>query len=310
MTHEGGNADAVRAWIRESPFTRDLGVTLEELDGSSARLSLPYEEHLRAFGSLHGGVVASLASISSHAILRAEASPDDTPPRTLSLHVLYARAARGPSFTTETRLVRRARELGFFETRITDASGEAIASATATLATDAAPPSPPGLVERGGRPLGGEQRWGRDPASRPPPPNANAAFFDAAIATLPFLARRSLRIAALARGQLDMIMAPIEENLDRDGTIHEGAALTLIDAAGANGPWTIVAPSEGAGGATIALHAQILCRLPARGLLAHARVRAYDARVHTCDVQIFDAENRQLHALGTVIYRMTAKAPR
>jgi hypothetical protein len=58
-----------------------------------------------------------------------------------------------------------------------------------------------------------------------------------------------------------MTLASVERNLDDDGTIHEGAVLTLIDSAGATVPWTLHQPDTI--GATVALHAQILGRLPA-----------------------------------------------
>src|SRR5437660_410040 len=110
-----GRGNDVRTWTRESPYARDLGLELEHLDEQHARLSLPYHERLRALGSVHGGALASLASISAQAIFRVSQPRGAEPPRAVSMHVLYARAARGASFVTETRLVRRARELGFFE---------------------------------------------------------------------------------------------------------------------------------------------------------------------------------------------------
>ena len=98
-----------------------------------------------------------------------------------------------------------------------------------------------------------------------------------------------------------------QRNLDGDGAMHEGAVLTLIDAAGATCPWTVVPPSPGASGATIALNAHVLGPLPGDGLVARAVVRARDARICWTSVTVVDSASRKVRALGTVVYRFADK---
>ncbi len=107
----------------------------------------------------------------------------------------------------------------------------------------------------------------------------------------------------MRRGAVDMAMDAAATNLDGNGATHEGAVLTLIDAAGATCPWTVVPPSPGASGATIALSAQVLGPLPRAGLVARAVVRARDARICWTDVAVVDGASRIAHAFGTVVYR-------
>ncbi len=57
------------------------------------------------------------------------------------MHVGYVRAAR-KAVTVETRALRRVRELGFFETLITDVDGNAVADASSTV-SEAGPDSAP-----------------------------------------------------------------------------------------------------------------------------------------------------------------------
>ena len=64
--------DAIREWVEESPYARFLGVKLEQIDDSSARLRLPYQDENSNPGkALHGGCAASIGAIAGQAIARA-----------------------------------------------------------------------------------------------------------------------------------------------------------------------------------------------------------------------------------------------
>lgn len=272
----------VGAWLESSPFLRDLGVRWS----GGELVQAADKSHTVAGGVLHGGVVASLAMVSAQAAMRAE-NPA-TRPSTISLHVSYARAGRGRSFTAMPTCVRRRRQLGFYAARVGDAEGRTVAHASATLA-------------EGGEALEeGEGDGALEPAMSLA---GDPAELDAATQAIPFLAGRGLRVAGVDRGRLEMTLVSVERNLDDDGTIHEGAVLTLIDSAGATVPWTLHQPDTI--GATVALHAQILGRLPAGPLTARARVRAHSGRVSWCDVSVVDPAGNRPCALGTVAYRFT-----
>ncbi|XXT18238.1 hypothetical protein WME94_49210 [Sorangium sp. So ce429] len=205
-----------RTWFKDGSYPADLGVRVEAADDAQSRLSLPYDERNTMFGLVHGGAVASLASIAALAIAR------ESP-----------RAVVGPE--------------------------------------------------------------------------ADAGAIRAAMAASPFLSRRGLRLVGVRRGAVEMALDAAAANLDGDGAIHEGAVLTLIDAAGATCPWTAVSPSPGASGATIALNAHVLGPLPGGGLVARAVVRARDARICWTSVTVVDSASRKVHALGTVVYRFADK---
>ncbi|WP_437966630.1 hotdog fold thioesterase [Sorangium sp. So ce260] len=284
----------VSTWFKDGSYPSDLGVKLEAASDAQSRLSLPYEERNTMFGLIHGGAIASLVSIATHAIAREAPRAVAEPLRTVSMHVGYVRAAR-KAVTVEARAVRRVRELGFFETLITDADGNAVAHASSTVSEtgpDSAIADAPPLLDlpEADDALGG-----------------GAGAIRAAMAASPFLSRRRLRLVGVRRGVVEMAIDAAATNLDGNGAMHEGAVLTLIDAAGATCPWTVVPPSPGASGATIALSAQVLGALPGDGLVARAVVRARDARICWTDILVAGGASRKVHALGTVVYRFSDK---
>jgi len=128
------------------------------------------------------------------------------------------------------------------------------------------------------------------------------------MAGIPFVSRRELHIEDIARGAIGITLGTATVNLDGDGFMDEGVVLTLIDAAGATCPWTIVSPSSGASGSTIALTAQVLGPLPKSGLVARAAIRAWDARFFWTDVAVSDELSAKLHAFGTVLYRFKQRS--
>ncbi|WP_437952109.1 PaaI family thioesterase [Sorangium sp. So ce296] len=292
--------EIIRTQFEDGSYPADLGVKVEAADDAQSRLVLPFDERNTMFGLVHGGALASLVPIAAHAIAREPARAVTPPLRTVSMHVGYVRAAR-KAVTVEARAVRRVRELGFFEALIRDADGNAVAHASSTVSeAGSAPAEAPPLADP---PDGG-------PAFVAPADGAAsgvAGAIRAAMAGSPFLSRRQLRLLGMRRGAIEMAMAPAATNLDGGGAMHEGAVLTLIDAAGATCPWTAVPPSPGASGATIALSAQFLGALPGDELVARAVVRARDARICWTDVTVAGSASGLVHAFGTVVYRFSEK---
>jgi uncharacterized protein (TIGR00369 family) len=273
----------------DGPFAHDLSVALSPTEAEVA-VALPFEDRNTMFGVIHGGALASLVPISTFAAVRTSAPAAEL--CTVSLHLEYVRAARKP-VVAETRTVRRVRELEFFETRINDSDGNAIAFATAAL-SQGGPPS----AAVGAGPA-------RDPLDSSSPDVARA--IQDAIAASPYLSRRQVSLTGSAPGTVALHLTAAPVNLDRDGRMHEGAAMTLIDAAGATCPYTI-GPATGAGGATIALHVQILGPLPLTDLIARATIRARSARLSWVDVSVVSVATGELHALGTVVYRFNERS--
>ncbi|MGA6162537.1 PaaI family thioesterase [Amycolatopsis magusensis] len=232
-------------------------------------------------GALHGGAIAAMAAASAQATMRA--SDPDLDPYTLSIHVIYARAGLGTAFTAATTTVRRARELGYYQTEICDQTGAVIAGASTTLA---------------------DGRHRGTPAPSLPPPAGDPAEFERETQAIPFLTRRGLRVGGVDEGIIEITMTPEERNLGGKGAFDEGAVLTLIDLAGSSVPWTL-SPRPSNRGATIALHAQIFGEPPAAPIIARARVRAHDDRVFSGDVTVRGRDEGRLCALGQVTYRFS-----
>ncbi|AUX41699.1 hypothetical protein SOCE26_031210 [Sorangium cellulosum] len=270
----------------DASYAHDLAVTLH-LGEAAVTLALPFEERNTMYGLIHGGALASLVPISTFSSMRASGAAA-AELCTVSLHMEYVRAAR-KAVVAETRSVRRVRELEFFETRIKDADGNAIALASSTVSQGISP---------GAADVAGASRGPLDGA----PPEVVRAI-EEAIASSPYLSRRRVGLVGSARGAVELSLSAAPVNLDRGGGVHEGALLSLLDAAGATCPWTVVPATAGAGGATIALHAQILGPLPAADLVARAAVRARKDRLHWVDVTVMSAATGSVHALGTVVYR-------
>ncbi|GAA1939470.1 PaaI family thioesterase [Amycolatopsis minnesotensis] len=260
-------------WLTGSPFLADLGV--RERDGE---IVMAVTEPHTTTGALHGGAIAALAAVSAQAAMRRE--EPDLEPSTTSLHVAYASAGRGTAFAAPSSTVRRVRELGYYQTDVTDESGRTIAVASSALSAG---------------------RRGAAEVPAPPELPGDPAAFTRAVAEVPFLARRGLRVEGTGTGAVEYTMALEERNLDEKGRLHEGALLTLIDLAGSSAPWTGPRPSTG--GATISLHAQILGQPPAEAVTARGTVRARDDRVFWCDVDVFTTAGRERCAFGSVAYR-------
>ena len=63
--------DAIKKWVDDSPYSKFLGVELEQIDDSGARLSRPYQDANSNPGkALHGGCAASLGAIGGQAVAR------------------------------------------------------------------------------------------------------------------------------------------------------------------------------------------------------------------------------------------------
>lgn len=274
--------DSVEKWLGESPFARDLGV--EWRDGA---LVLPFAEALTGNGTLHGGAIAALAVISAQAAMRTE----DPSARagTVSLQVDYVRGGRGSAFRTTPAELRRAHELGFYAVDLRNQDGVHIAHASATLANGGR-----GEVAEPAADSAADSAAGA-------PDSPEAAMFTTALQRLPFLADRGMRVVRAGQGSLEMALDPVERNLDGDGAIHEGAALTLLDVAGATVPWTL--GRTAGSGATITLTAHFLGPLPKGTLLARSAVRARDDRISWSEITILGADDSRPHAIGTVVYR-------
>ena len=88
--------EEIRSWVEDSPYSRFLGVRVEHVDETRARLVLPYrDENSNPGKALHGGCAASLGAIGGQAVARAALGADSGPWHTAQMQVSYLAAAIG-----------------------------------------------------------------------------------------------------------------------------------------------------------------------------------------------------------------------
>lgn len=83
-------------------------------------------------GSVHGGMLATLADVASANALTGTYDLDSEIPVTTDLHIRYYRQPQGGPLTADATVVHRGRRLLSCECSITDAQGRVLARSTAT----------------------------------------------------------------------------------------------------------------------------------------------------------------------------------
>lgn len=278
--------DDIQAWVENSPYGAGLGVQLEDVTETGARLVLPFREANSNPGdALHGGCAASLGLIGGQAVARAALGDGLGPTHTAGCHISYLAAAIGDDVAATTTLLRRGKELCFSETTVETPEGKPISHIT-TL-----------VRGRGGAAAdAGPQAAGDDGSSDP---GEMGPF----VGMMPFTAARELVVENMVDGRARIVMPLGEANGDLAGGFHEGAALALVDTTGAMAAWAETGPGRYKA-STTAMQAQVVGSLQAEDLVAYGRVVQRDGELFWCDVEAADAETGEIHVRGTVIYRI------
>jgi uncharacterized protein (TIGR00369 family) len=276
----------IREWIEASPFGAALGVSVAELDESSARLRLPYkDENSNPGKALHGGVAASLSIIGAQAVTRAALGAESGPWHTAAIQVSYLSAAIGEAVEAEVRLLRKGKELCFNDVEVRTEAGKAIARANVMVRARFGQPDPaPAIVE--------PDHGISDPGAMGPH-----------IGQIPFIGNRGIEVEHMVDGTSRLTMPIRAGNGDLGGGIHEGAVLALLDTTGAMASWA----TSGHGrykASTPAIQAQITRVPPSADLVAYARCVQRDTEIFFSEVDVATAAERALVARGTVIYRI------
>jgi acyl-CoA thioesterase len=92
------------------------------------------DRHLNGHGSVHGGVLASLADIAMGAVVNAK-TPQDAAPVTVSLVMTYLEPAPPGPITATGTITRQGKRLTITGAEITDGDGVTVATALATFTT-------------------------------------------------------------------------------------------------------------------------------------------------------------------------------
>ncbi len=278
--------DAITSWVEESPYSKFLGVKLEHVDDSGARLRLPYQDKNSNPGkALHGGCAASLGAIAGQAIARAVLDAEAGPFHTAQMQVSYLAAAIGEEVVADAQLLRRGRELCFVGIDVKTAEGKPIAHVTTTV--------------RG--------RFGREEAdyytSQGDHGEADPGVMGPHIGKVPFIGHRGISVEHMTGGTSRLTMPLIADNCDASGGVHEGAVLALLDTTGAMASWAESGPGNFKA-STASMQMQILGPAPKGDLVAYGRCVQNDNEIYWSDVEVASAADGRVNARGTVLYRI------
>ncbi|MDA1003960.1 MAG: PaaI family thioesterase [Chloroflexi bacterium] len=106
-----------------TPFFREFGVTVADVEPGFARLAVPHASVLvrGAREGINGGVIAGLAEAAMHVCLDAMLTEGERAGSTRELSVAYLSAARGAVTHVEARMVRKGRRLAVGTVEVHDA---------------------------------------------------------------------------------------------------------------------------------------------------------------------------------------------
>ena len=278
--------DKIKNWVEESPYSKFLGVQLEQIDDSSARLRLPYQDENSNPGkALHGGCAASIGAIAGQAIARAALGEEAGPLHTAQMQVSYLAAAIGEEVVAEAKLLRRGRELCFVRVDVATTDGKPIARVITTV--------------RG--------RFGRENASyyvsQGDHGESDPGVMGPHIGRVPFIGNRGISVEHMTGGTSRLVMPHLDDNGDAAGGVHEGAVLALLDTTGAMASWAESGPGNFKA-STASMQIQILGPAPKGELVAYGRCIQNDNEIYWSDVEVASAADGQVNARGTVLYRI------
>lgn len=110
-----------------------VGLHLDRVDEGEVEVSLALEpRHLNLQGTLHGGMIATLADTATGLAYRTVLRPG-TSHVTSSLTVTFLSPGRTGTVTARGRVVKRGRRFGYAEADVVDEAGTLLARATATF---------------------------------------------------------------------------------------------------------------------------------------------------------------------------------
>ena len=124
----------VRERFASSEFHRTLlGARLERVAPGEVDVSLQVDaRHLNLTGTLHGGLIATLADTATGLALRTTLEGGTTS-LTSSLSVTFLRPGRPGRVTAKGRVVKRGTRFGYAEADVVDGEGRLLARAAATF---------------------------------------------------------------------------------------------------------------------------------------------------------------------------------
>lgn len=282
------------ALIERDPYAAGLGIRVEALTASDARLLVPFQEgNSNPGGALHGGVAASTIAIAASLVGRT--GIEDRPGLehgVVDLAVTYLAAAINEDIVADARVLRRGKELAFVEVDVRTDGGKAIARGLVTHRSGEAGPA--------------DRQLRRDPEPAPLP-GAELPGFARFFTGAPFMARLGIS-ARLAREGAALVELPWRDgNADVTGALHGGAVAALIDTTGAMASWSLVPLDPRNKASTPAIHVTYHAAARGESVVAEARTLRRNDELFANAVTVRSGSGA-LVATGTVLYRIVVPA--
>ena len=115
------------------PFAELLGIRAKSVGDGRARFELAVEaKHLNPNGTLHGGVVYSLADSAMGAALFGQLGPGEMCV-TLEIKMQYLTVVRGGTLAVEAAVINKTKRIGVLEAKVFGEGDEMVALATGTF---------------------------------------------------------------------------------------------------------------------------------------------------------------------------------
>ncbi|MBR3429234.1 MAG: PaaI family thioesterase [Clostridia bacterium] len=119
--------------VNRSPYLSLLGIRIREVKSGYAKVELELgEKHLQPFGSIHGGVSASLMDTAAYWAAYADL-PEDAGFTSLDLSVTYLSMVKEGKLVAEGRAVKQGKSVCLTEVTVTDETGRLVAHGTSRL---------------------------------------------------------------------------------------------------------------------------------------------------------------------------------
>lgn len=135
--------DEIRSGVAASSFHASIGITVEQVRPGSVDLRLDAgPDHVNLQGTVHGGVLATLADTAAGLAVRS-AIPPGSRHVSVNLDVQFLAPAATGTLLSTGRVVRMGRRIAFAEAAVTDAGGVVVARAQVTIAMSPPPNEEP-----------------------------------------------------------------------------------------------------------------------------------------------------------------------
>lgn len=119
--------------VRKAPFPAHMAMQLSEMNMGLATIELDLSNtHLQPFGSVHGGVIATMIDTATFWAVFMRI-PEDAGLVNVDLKLNYLRSVTKGRLKAEGRSIRDGKSICYSEARVHDEKGELIAHGTSTL---------------------------------------------------------------------------------------------------------------------------------------------------------------------------------